>query len=205
MSQVIIGIGALLIAGIATMVNYALFRSQVDPKVVVYVADDPDSRTVILLVVENVGKGVARDVRFSSDRPIPASAFGMKGLEGEPKTLNEPAISQGIPALGPGSRRAFAWGQFGGLREAIGDRPIMVTVSYWRDATWPFGPRGFEESYPLEVESFEGTDAGEHWGARIASSAEEAVRLLRNSHDSSGYKVKIVGGHLGIDSDRDRP
>ncbi len=57
---------------VATIVRVALthqlVRAQTDPYVIVYARFDG---THILLVIENVGDGIAKDVRFELSREIP--------------------------------------------------------------------------------------------------------------------------------------
>ena len=55
---------AAIIAVSATIINYLFFRSQVDPHLVVYATHDDRSPSIIFLIIENIGKSVAKDGRF---------------------------------------------------------------------------------------------------------------------------------------------
>ena len=44
--------------------------------------------------------------------------------------MSEGPLMNGIPALGPGECRKIDWGQYGGLKEAIGDSKIIATCYF---------------------------------------------------------------------------
>jgi hypothetical protein len=67
------------------------------PFVVVDVQPSPVSRKILNLVVENVGRTVARNVRLTFEPPLQSS--------GEPYPLAEsPLIREGMPTMPPGRR-----------------------------------------------------------------------------------------------------
>lgn len=160
----------------AVIINYFLLRSQIDPHVIVYAKHDESRPTIILLIIENVGKGMAHNVRFELSRPIPLRAFGI-----DPKTAEEPVpmtegpFVNGIPSLGPGSSRVFAWGQYGGLVKALGDEPVGVKTVFLSRRLPPLESTPLVTESVLEIDSFAGTDAVDPDGAR--QSAKELKRI----------------------------
>lgn len=104
-------------------------RAITDPHVVVYSTPDANAKQIIMLVIENIGRATAFDVQFQSDRPIPKSAYGIEGLQGQAEFMTEGAFVTGIPALPPGGRREYSWGQFGGLRDALARKPLSIKCS----------------------------------------------------------------------------
>src|SRR5688572_30576332 len=64
------------ITGIYVWLTFKILRSQTDPYVVVYARSDELRPSLIEIVVENVGKGVARDVTFQLSRSLPWRAYG---------------------------------------------------------------------------------------------------------------------------------
>jgi len=82
MSPEILSLIALVIALTSTVINYLVLRLQRDPEVVVYAVPDPQRPTIINLVIENTGKGVAHDVRFDCSGDIPERAFGFEQIRG---------------------------------------------------------------------------------------------------------------------------
>jgi len=174
-------VGAAVVAAIYTWLTYRLVRGQSEPNVVLYVRHDETRPSILQIVVENIGHGLASDVRFAPSRPIPHRTFGLSAETAEaPESSRMPygPLAVGIPTLGPGDSRIIDWGQFGGLRTVLGDKPIDVIVRY---------RHGTKEMTPvvahLEVASFEGTVAhttqlGEAVTAleKIAAAAEKISR-----------------------------
>jgi hypothetical protein len=103
------------------------------PYVVVYAKNDNARPTLIQIVIENVGRGVAMDVRFELSRPIPFGAWGVSEARArnpdEPVMLRGPLV-HGIPALTPGETREINWGQYHGLRGLIGDDGVRVKCRF---------------------------------------------------------------------------
>lgn len=152
-------VGSALGAAIYTWLTYRLVRGQSEPNVVMYVRHDNSRPTMLQIVVENIGRGLASNVRFEPSRPIPHRTFGVStDTAKSPESARMPhgPLVVGIPTLGPGDSRIIDWGQFGGLNIAIGEAPIDVIVRY---------KHGKKEMPPvtahLEVASFEGTNASE--------------------------------------------
>jgi len=98
-----------LITVTATVINYLFFKSQIDPEVIVYVTPDEKRPSAILLIIENIGHGLSKDVSFSFSKQIPQKAFGFEDAP-IPKSMDDGPFITGIPALGPGSKRVITWG-----------------------------------------------------------------------------------------------
>lgn len=162
-------VGAAVFAAIYTWLTYRLVRGQSAPNVVMYVRHDDTRPTILQIVVENIGHGLASDIRFEPSRPIPHRTFGLSADTAEaPQSPRMPygPIVVGIPTLGPGDSRIIDWGQFGGLNKVVGEKPIDVVVRY----------RHGKKEMPaviahLEVASFEGTTANQ-------TEVGEAVKAL---------------------------
>lgn len=173
-------VGAAVIAAIYTWLTYRLVRGQSEPNVVMYVRHDDTRPSMLQIVVKNIGRGLASDVRFEPSRAIPHRTFGLSTNTAEaPQSPRMPygPLAVGIPTLGPDDSRIIDWGQFGGLSKVVGDTPIDVVIRY---------RHGNNEMSPvvahLEVASFEGTVAHEtQFGEavkaleKIAKAAEKLV------------------------------
>jgi hypothetical protein len=160
-----------------TGLTYRLVRVQSDPKVIVFVKNDPDRRTVLVIRIENIGRDIAHDVKFSSSRSIPAKAFGMdieSSRVAEPMTGGP--LVEGIPALGPGDSREITWGQYGGLTKSLGSDAITLNYSYCA------GRRKFSGTTKLDASSYKGTDASE-------GPAESVARSMK---DLASYSGRIL-------------
>lgn len=77
-----------------------LREEQARPFVVVDCEPNPVSGNIIDIVFENVGKTLAKNVRFSFDPPLKSSQDGRGGYVFEKSVL----LSDGIPAMPPGKR-----------------------------------------------------------------------------------------------------
>jgi hypothetical protein len=154
---------------------------------VVYVRHDESRATIIQIVIENIGRGLASDVTFTTSRPLPFHAFGLdeKTAE-EAKSMTEGPFVDGIPTLGPGDSRKITWGQYGGLKRALGDQLVIVTCRFRH------GRRRMKPTISkLEVRSFAITDATSSEGARVIRAlesidkqVEKVSRVLEQSQRS---------------------
>src|ERR1700676_356031 len=162
-----------VIAALYTRLTYRLVRLQTDPKGIVYTRDDPDRPSVIVLVIENIGREVAEAVTFRPSRPIPAKAWGIS-LNDAPAaaTMADGPLIDGIPALGPGGTRIITWGQLGGLRRALGDTPLQLSFTY------RCGKRVFTGWAELEVNSYIATDASTRPHVVVARSLQNMAESL---------------------------
>ena len=178
-----ISIGATFIAFFAAMVGYIIYRSQTDPEIIVYVEDDEKRPTIMNLIIKNIGKGVARDIRFSFSKDLPSKAWGVSEDKAEiaPKMDDGPLIS-GIPFLPPGGKRVVTWGQYGGLMKNLERKTFVVTAKYNSDH---FGfPKKVKHvnQCPLEVFSFEGTDASDkNYDKKIAENIEKLTKVIQDT------------------------
>lgn len=168
--------------------------AQTAPNVVVRVVHDRDRQTMLCIVIENIGRGAALDVKFDLSREIPQTAYGLavtdaaQGSDQFRRMTKGPLVS-GIPLLCPGDSRVINWGQFGGLTSAIGSLPVTVTARY-RDGNGLFSRKLSTNSY-LEVGSFSWTDASATATTEISRSLRKIAEAV--GHLSSGFrKLRIV-------------
>jgi hypothetical protein len=185
--------GATVVLAGLTFVYVRLTReilaAQSDPCVVLTVVHDQERPTILQLVARNVGTGLAHDIRFDFSRPLPASAFGLTedDLQEVSEMTNGPLID-GIPALGPDESRKIDWGQYGGLKVALGDAPIVATCKFKKN-----GKEMRPTLCTLDVASFAGTVAVESPSAKSAKELEKISKSIQ--HLASGFhklKVEIV-------------
>lgn len=169
-----------IITLIATNINYRVFRSQTDPEVIVYSTPDNRRPTIINLIIENIGKGVAKNISFSSNRPIPCRAFGLDNNAQVPQEMTTGPLITGIPELGPGAKRIITWGQYHGLFKGIGDNMLTITADY-SSAKGFFRVQKFKSTYFLDIKSFEGTDASDqNWDKKAAESLKDIAESIKS-------------------------
>jgi len=183
-------IGVALITVAATVVNYLFYRTQIDPDVLVSASHDERRPTIIVLRIENVGKSMAKNIRFKSSRDIPAKAYGFGDAPVPDKMVSGPLIN-GIPALGPGAKRIISWG-YAGLSRGIQEKTIEIEVSFEADRRFKFlGPKKYRNMCIVDAKSFEDTDASDHnWDKKSAEYLKRIAGVL--DEVSSGFKtIKI--------------
>jgi hypothetical protein len=158
-----------------TWLTYRLVRGQNEPNVVIYVRHDESRRSILQIAIENIGRGLATDIRFKPSRPIPAQAWSVSEKESGPaQPMTEGPFVHGIASLGPGDARTISWGQYWGLKKALGDQPITVTCEY------KHGKRQMPAvTAVLDIASFAGTDALESEGARMIKELTRIAESLK--------------------------
>ena len=182
-----------------TTINYFLLRSHVDPEVVVYTALDDRRPSILIIIMENVGRSPAYNVRFEPSGPIPKNAWGIEGLseDRQVETMQEGPLIDGIPVLGPGGRRVLTWGQFGALREVLGEAPISVSATYEsrRPFPFPWDPTEHTSNSVLEIRSFLATDASQAPELRGVQALEKLSSDLSSirADQRSGQRLNVSG------------
>lgn len=147
------------------------------PDVRVRAAPDPDRKTILLIIIENVGGSIAYDVHFEIDRELPQNAYGIAGPDRSFEPMSDGPLVTGIPALAPRDPRRLSWGQYGGLVSHFGKGFAKVTARYRDD-------QGKVRSSlsVLDVVSWEHTDASDN------TSLTQIVEQLRKIHgEVSGW------------------
>lgn len=163
-----------LVTAAYTYFTLRLVRAQGEPKVIVYVKHDLNRPTILMIVIENIGRDIAHDVQFFPSRQIPAHAWGIERADATTaRAMTDGPLLFGIPALGPNDSRVITWGQYGGLSQAIGDQPIVVRYTYRHER------RKFSGETRLEVKSYLGTDASEAPEIAIAKGIQEIQKSMQ--------------------------
>ena len=192
MSPEILSLIALVIALTSTVINYLVLRLQRDPEVVVYAVPDPQRPTIINLVIENTGKGVARDVRFDCPRDIPSRAFGFENAA-VPESMMDGPLINGIPSFGPGERRIITWGQYGGLKAGLGDEVLDISAVYFSSPPLNIKKQKHQTTSRVDIRSFEGTDASDrNWEKKQAEQLEKIAKALAFLTDRSEGALKVT-------------
>jgi len=172
-----------LVTIVYTYFTARLVQAQSEPKVIVYVRHDFDRPSILLLVVENIGRDIAKSVTFRSSRPIPVEAFGIAEPRGPSMTMTKGPFVHGIPSLAPGDTRVITWGQYGGLSAVIGDTPIELTFTYRQ------GSRTLSGAASLEVSSFGNTDASTPPKLASARALQEISESVKQITQDLRHKV----------------
>lgn len=174
----------------STVVSYLVYASQSHPDVVVYTEYDVKVPTIIFLVIANIGKSSARDVRFSSSRPIPEGAFGVTADEVSrraKKVFSNGPLIRGIPFLAPGAKRRIMWGQYPGLFATLGTDSIRIVATYRSRQNDILDWQEHKTESLVEVASYQTTEMGDNDALRkIAKHTERIAAALETRNESAG-------------------
>lgn len=123
LAQTVFYVVSPLVTLLAVSVAYLALLKQSRPQILVQYRPNPGIQTLIDLVIENIGGGMARDVTFS--KPLPSQCYGIEKADGEGLEV----LSDGLPAIASGQRYVFDGGQYGGLTSRIGEK-LELEISY---------------------------------------------------------------------------
>ena len=155
-------------------ISYLLFRSQVEPEIIVF-ADAAEAPGLLSLVIQNIGKGVAKRVTFTASEPIP------EGLVATRKVIEIGPLIHGIPALGPGAKRVVLWGEADTLMSLLGHRVIRINAAYESDNRFPWSGRHLVTESLIEVGSFKHTAIPRNFEERTAESLADIARTVSDA------------------------
>jgi hypothetical protein len=146
----------------ALAVNYLLLRSLNDPNVIVYARADDARRQMIMVVIQNIGKTVAKNIRFTLSEPLPVHNHA----GGPPVPVSSGPLMNGIQPSPLGNLGCSSGGMFLDMWPLIGDRTFTVTARYDANTIGWYRSDEFETISTLELASFSTTDAVDTDGAR---------------------------------------
>ncbi len=107
-----------------------IFNKQQDPEVIIYVALSKTHQSCLDLIVENVGAGVAYNLRITSSKALPIKAFGFQLVGNNIKYSDDGFLARGVQYFVPKEKRTQLWGQYAALKEALDDGCVEITAHY---------------------------------------------------------------------------
>lgn len=122
-AQIIFYFVSPLVTLLAVSVAYLALVKQSKPHILVHYRPNPNIQSIIDLVIENIGNGMARNVVFS--KPLPARCYGIEISNGD----GDEILSNGIPAISVGQKYIYDGGQYGGLSEKLG-KQLEIEIRY---------------------------------------------------------------------------
>jgi hypothetical protein len=192
LSAFIISLVAVIIATASTVISYLIFRDTKDPEVVVYATPDERRPSIVNIVIDNIGNSPAWDVQFKSSIPIPFRAFGIENAP-QPEVMDGGPLINGIPSLGPGSKRVITWGQFDGIRKGIGDGYLDIAAVYFSKPSLALRPRKHKSISRLDIRSFEYSDVSDHnWDKKIAEELKKISDVIRRVRSIPENAIRIL-------------
>ncbi len=154
-----------IVAIAATLISYSVYAGNTSPDVIVHLEQDPDSKSILNLVIENIGKGSAKYIVFTPESPLPQSAFGIENAP-MPKQMDYGPIITGIPYLAPNSRRVMMLGQYSGLKNWLNENSIIINIKCER-ANKVFGVSKYVfTSSSIDIFSFATSESSDNSNAK---------------------------------------
>jgi hypothetical protein len=123
LAQTIFYVVSPLVTLLAVSVAYIALVRQSRPHVLVHYRPNSGIPSMIDLVVENLGGGLARNLKFSE--PLPSQCWGID----KPVGKGGDVLGDGLPALASGQQMIFDAGQYGGLEARLGNA-LEIKISY---------------------------------------------------------------------------
>lgn len=115
---------------LALLVTYAVFKSNQQPRIIIFATPHYGKETFIQLHIKNIGNSIAENVQIKADQGIPRQAFGITKLNSEKQFFNVGIFKHGIKTFPPNQSFIYDWGQFGGLEDSLNKQPITFFVTY---------------------------------------------------------------------------
>ncbi|MEF9957271.1 MAG: hypothetical protein RSA22_00435 [Acinetobacter sp.] len=176
---IIVAFLSLVIAICSLIVTYVVYHKNSIADVVIYTQTDPNRPTIINLIVQNIGGGIAKNIRFDTPIGMPRAAYGISKLSEPVKFYESGIFVNGLPILYPNQKMIFTWGQYGGLKEALNGIPLEVSISFYSPVPLQFFKRKFINNIILDPIALEGTDISESSELSMKKSLKEISSSLK--------------------------
>ncbi len=123
LAQTVFYVVSPLVTLLVVFVAYLALVKQSRPHILVQYRPNPDIPSIIDLVIENIGGGMASDVTFS--QPLPAKCYGIE----KASDSGAEVLGDGLPAIAAAQKYVFDGGQYGGLESRLGAK-LEIEIAY---------------------------------------------------------------------------
>ncbi|WP_416260767.1 hypothetical protein [Gibbsiella quercinecans] len=174
-----------LIAIIASLISYAIYADNSNPEIIVYLEQDKDVKQVLNLVIKNIGKGAAHEIKFNIRGKIPQRAMTNSDIQ----EMTQGALITGIPFLAPSSDRSMMFGKFHELRKWFGNEKVRIDITYRRSKNIFLYSKELKSSSYMEVFSFSHVSAADNSiGNKISKEISKISKEISNINTSIANK-----------------
>lgn len=125
-----INILTITISLLALLVTYTVFKSNQQPRIILFATPHYGKETFIQLHIKNIGNSIAENVEITADQEIPCQAFGISNLNTDKQFFDRGIFKYGIKIFPPNHSYVYDWGQFGRLKEVLNNQTITFYVTY---------------------------------------------------------------------------
>ena len=148
--------------------TYRILRATNQPEITVYLRPHAAAVNILMLWIENVGTGVARNVRFKGDLSL--------GFDIIPQFKDIGLLKDGIDVLGPGQKIEHCLGSILENPEALKRTPFEITVTYSDSSA------NRKEKKIFHLNSREHIGVGTIGGAPLYEIAKTAKEIQKDLH-----------------------
>lgn len=146
----------LIISLAVLLITYLVFKSNQSPKIIVFASPHYGKESFIKLNIINIGNGIAENVQIKSSQPIPRRAFGISKLNQPLEVFDTGIFKHGIKIMNTNQEYIYDWGQYGGLKEALDNKPITFEVSYEFKYPLSLCKSKFKDKSVIDIRELEG-------------------------------------------------
>ena len=157
-----------IITVVYVFMTYRILRATNQPEITVYLRPHEASVNVVVLWIENAGKGVARNLRFTGDLSL--------GFESKTPFKDISFPKSGIDVLGPGQKIDHCLGSILENPEALKQAPFEITVTYSDSSA------NHEEKKVFHLNSREFIGVGTIGGSPLYEIAKTAKEIQKDLH-----------------------
>ncbi|HCD60934.1 hypothetical protein ACSVHK_08020 [Acinetobacter nosocomialis] len=168
----ILTIATFIIGLLTFVIAYIVYFNNSKGDVVVYAKVDMSRQGIILLIIHNIGKGIAQDIKFSG------TDFILKNVS----DIEIGAFQVGTPILFPDEKLIYCLGTYPILKKSLPDHPLKISITFHsKIALYPY-KRKIKNVVTVDINAFSGVDISE-------STFEREVRKSLNEIASSLRKM----------------
>ncbi|MFW0004459.1 MAG: hypothetical protein AB8V35_03655 [Coxiella endosymbiont of Dermacentor nuttalli] len=149
--NIILAILTFIIGLLTFIIAYLVYFNNSKGDVVVYAKVDLDRQGLILLIIQNIGKGIAQDIKFTGTESILKNSLD----------VDIGAFKVGTPILFPEEKLIYCLGTYPKLKKSLPNHPIKITITFHSDiALYPY-KRKIKNVVTIDIGAFSGFDIGE--------------------------------------------
>ena len=195
--QNILTVTTIWISLISLVIAYVIFNKQQDPEVIIYVALSKTHQSCLDLIVENVGAGVAYNLRITSSKALPIRAFGFKSVGNKIEYSDDGLLAKGLQYFVPKEKRIQLWGQYAALKEALDDGSVEITAHYHGHRFGKLYAKKFHSVSVVDITSFMHMEASNSQFEliskiqKIEAQLKDTNRKLRDISESLDAQTQI--------------
>ncbi len=143
---VVMNLALVIATGVYVYLTYWILRSQTDPCVIAYTKPNSACDQILDIVIENIGKGIARDVRFGPSRGEEQKWERFKNGVTCTEGFSRSAIVNGVSVLQPGGKIVVRWNRFDSISLEYFKGDGLQIECRCKRHQWGWGPK---EIYPV--------------------------------------------------------